>query len=205
MRRIDARFIIEILITLIVLVLLGCVFCIPAYSQNWQDEEHVWDEEKQEWVVKNRAGGRVNAEEEDSGGTKERSRPYDGELWGKYLPINVRYGKRPATAWEISEAKRKLWVKQMRTQRAMQEAQQRKQLLAHRRATGWYDARRNRGLQQGRAAYNTYMNFGYRMANTYNYMGCATRRAAFYGVNGPGNNYGYRPYQNQQTQRKQGY
>jgi hypothetical protein len=28
-------------------------------AQNWQDEEHVWNEEKGKWEVSNKAGGRV--------------------------------------------------------------------------------------------------------------------------------------------------
>ena len=152
------QFIIEILVPLIALVLLGCIFCIPAYGQNWQDEEHVWDEGKQEWVVKNKAGGRVtNTPPETGSQDNVRTRPFEGEPWEKYLPVNVRRGKRPPTQWELKEAQRKLWVKQVRTQRAMQEAEQRRQLMAWRRATGWYDARRNAGLQQGRSAYNMHM------------------------------------------------
>tara|TARA_Y100000592_G_scaffold100659_1_gene181809 strand:+ start:11708 stop:12214 length:507 start_codon:yes stop_codon:yes gene_type:complete len=158
MRRIDARFIIEILVTLIVIVILGCIFCIPAYGQNWQDEEHVWDEGKQEWVVKNRAGGRVtNTPPETGPQDNVRTRPFEGEPWERYLPHNVKHGRRQPTERELSEAKRKLWVKQVRTQRAMAEAEQRRQLMAWRRATGWYAHRRNIGLQHGRQAYNFHM------------------------------------------------
>ena len=132
--------------------------CLPVYGQNWQDEEHVWDEDKQEWVVKNKAHGRVEAQPQK----KTRERPYDHVPWGKYLSWNVRFGKREPTQREIERAKHKLWVKEVMTARAMQEAEQRKQLLAYRRATGWYAARRNAGLQQGRQAYNLHMSNVYR-------------------------------------------
>lgn len=134
------------------------VLCSTVFGQNWQDENMVWDEEKQEWVVSNRAHGRVNADEGEGEGAKVRIRPYDHLEWGRYLPVNVRYGKREPTEWELSEAKRKLWVKKVLTQRAMKEAEERKKLLAYRRATGWYGARYNAGIQHGGKAYNLHMN-----------------------------------------------
>ena len=178
------RFIIEILVTLIVVVLLGCVFCIPGYSQNWQDEQHVWNEEKGEWEVKNKARGRADVEEAQP---PTQKRPYVGEPWAKYLSRNVRYGKREPSEWEINEAQRKHWANQALKERGRQKAEQRRQTIAYRKATGWYDKRRQ-------ASYNNYANVGYRMANTYYHMGCVARRSDMYkGPNGPGNNYGYRP------------
>ena len=113
--------------------------CLPVYGQNWQDEEHVWNEEKGEWEVKNEAHGRV--EELPDPQKKTTIRPYDHLPWGRYLPKNVRYGKRGPTEWELSEAQRKLWAKEVLTQRAMAKAEQRRQLLAWRRATGWHAQR----------------------------------------------------------------
>jgi len=57
-------------------------------------------------------------------------------------------------------------------------------LIAHRRATGWYAARRNAGLQQGRSAFNMHMqtlnNVRY---NSYQHHdGCAPRRGATYAI-----------------------
>ena len=149
------RFILEVIVFSLISML-----CFSAFGQNWQDEEHVWDEEKQEWVVKNKAHGRVvnNGNEKIEG---EKFVP-PSEEWARFLPANVRRGKRPPTEWEVSEAKRKLWFKEIRTARAMQEAEQRRQLLAWRRATGWYDARRNAGLRHGRQSYNLYMSTIYR-------------------------------------------
>ena len=149
------RFILEVIVFSLISML-----CFSAFGQNWQDEEHVWDEEKQEWVVKNKAHGRVvnNGNEKIEG---EKFVP-PSEEWARFLPANVRRGKRPPTEWEISKAKHKLWVKEIMTARAMQEAEQRRQLLAYRRATGWYDARRNAGLRHGRQSYNLYMSTIYR-------------------------------------------
>jgi hypothetical protein len=152
------QFIVEILVTLIILVLLGCIFCIPGYGQDWQDEQHVWNEEKGEWEVENRAGGRVtNTDSRTQSNENVRNRPFEGEPWGKYLPKNVRYGKRPPTEWELKEAQRKLWANHIIKQRAYQKAQARRELIAYRKATGWYAARRNAGLQQGASAYNMHM------------------------------------------------
>jgi len=132
--------------------------CFSVYGQNWQDEQHVWDEEKQEWVVKNEAHGRVvdNGPPQKEVDEGARFAP-PAEEWSRFLPLNVRNGKRQATNWEISEAQRKLWAKQVMRQRAVAKAEQRRQLIAYRRATGWYAARRNAGLQYGASAYNYHM------------------------------------------------
>jgi len=186
------RFTIEVIIFTLISML-----CFSAFGQNWQDEEHVWDEEKQEWVVKNKAGGRVtNTPPEKGSQDNVRTRPFEGEPWERYLPRNVKYGKREPTQRELSEAQRKLWVKQVRTQRAMQEAEQRRQLMAHRRATGWYDARRNAGLQQGAGAYNMHMQTLHNVRyNQYQHHdGCAPRRGAQYAIpRMPTYNYPNRP------------
>jgi len=118
------------------------MFCFAVFGQNWQDENMVWDEDKGEWVVTNKAWGRVNVDDEEEG-EKIRNRPYDHFPWGRYLSRNVRYGKRQPSAWEISEAKRKLGNKKIRTERAQKKAAERKNLLAARRASGWYDYRRD--------------------------------------------------------------
>jgi hypothetical protein len=55
------RFVVEIIVFTLI-----TMFCLSVFGQNWQDEEHVWDEEKQEWVVKNKAHGRVTNGEGDS-------------------------------------------------------------------------------------------------------------------------------------------
>ena len=149
------RFIIEIFVFTLISML-----CFSLFGRDWQDEQHVWDEEKGEWVVKNKAHGRVV----DNGNENMEGKKFvpPSEEWARFLPKNVRYGKRPATEWEISKAKHKLWVKEILTARAMQEAEQRRQLIAYRRATGWYAARRNAGLQHGRQAYNLHMSNVYR-------------------------------------------
>jgi hypothetical protein len=132
------RFILEIFIFTLI-----SMFCFSVFGQNWQDENMVWDEEKGEWVVTNRAHGRVNVEEEAGEKVKiPRIRPYEHLAWGRYLPKNVRYGKREPSEWEISEAKRKLWVKKKLTERAQKKKAERENLLAARRASGWYDYRR---------------------------------------------------------------
>jgi len=138
------QFILEVIIfTLITMV------CISVFGQNWQDENHVWNEEKGEWEVENKAGGRVLPENGPlSKMLDNEARPYYGELWEKYLPKVVRQGKREATPRELSEAQRKLWAKNVRIQRAMQESQRRRNVIAHRKATGWYGARRA-GNHQG--------------------------------------------------------
>jgi hypothetical protein len=180
------RFIIEILVTLIVVVLLGCVFCIPAYSQNWQDEEHVWSEEKGRFEVHNRAHGRtVNSEPQIQ--SNITSRPFKGQPWEKYLSRNVKYGKRPANDWEIEEAQRKLWANGVIKQRAAVKGQQRRDLMAHRKATGWYAQRRAAGLAHGNSAANMHMQVvSTSMYRAYQHHGgCAPRRGPMYHVPKP--------------------
>jgi hypothetical protein len=148
------RFILEIFIFTLISML-----CFSVYGQNWQDEEHVWSEEKGRFEVHNRAHGRVanapvKAERNDVGKFEPPS-----EEWSRYLPWTVRYGKREATSWEIREAQRKLWAKGILTQRAMARGEQRRQLIAYRKVSGWYAARRGAGLQHGAGAYNHHMSF----------------------------------------------
>ena len=135
------------------------MLCFSVFGQDWQDEQHVWDEDKGKWVVKNEAHGRVadapvKAERNDAGRFEPPS-----EEWSRYLSSNVRRGHRQATDWEIREAQRKLWAKGIMTQRAMARGEQRRQLIAYRKASGWYASRRNAGLQHGAGAYNHHMSF----------------------------------------------
>ena len=141
-------------------------------AQNWQDEEHVWNEEKGEWEVRNKAHGRID---EKPGNDRVTVRPFAGQPWERYLSKSVKYGKREPTQWELEEAQRKLWAKQVRIQRSMQEAERRRQVIAHRKATGWYAARRNAGLQHGAGAYNMF----HQQANVGNkyYSSCHLRRS----------------------------
>lgn len=106
-------------------------------AQNWQDEEHVWDEEKQKWVVNNKGHGRVV---NNPGAEKGQFEP-PTEEWAKYLPRTVRYGYREAKEWEIKEAQRKLWAKTILSQRAALKAEQRRQLMHWRKVTGWHAKR----------------------------------------------------------------
>ncbi len=76
------------------------------------------------------------------GGKGPDNPPVSTAEWARYLPITVRNGQREATQREISEAKRKLWVKEIRTIRAMEKSRQRRELIAYRKASGWYGARR---------------------------------------------------------------
>ena len=128
------RFILEIVIFTLI-----SMFCFSVFGQNWQDENMVWDEEKGKWVVTNKAHGRVNVGEEK--GEKTRNRPYDHLPWGKYLSKNVRYGNREPSAWEISEAQRKLWAKSVLHSRAAKKSAERRSLMASRKSSGWYHAR----------------------------------------------------------------
>ena len=129
------RFIVNIIVFTVI-----STFCLSVFAQDWQDEQHVWDEEKGEWVVKNKA---VIHAPQNIGADNDNEITRHTEEWAKYLPRTVRNGKREATSWEISEAQRKLWVKHVIAQRSAAKAEQRRQLIAHRKATGWYAARRN--------------------------------------------------------------
>ena len=128
------------------------LFCQTCFGQDWQDEEHTWNEEKGEWEVKNKAHGRVVEKPENNA-----VRPFAGEPWERYLPKTVKYGKRPATQYEIDEAQRKLWAKGILQQRAAERSEARRRLIANRRATGWYGQRYNQGLRHGASAYNGHM------------------------------------------------
>jgi len=159
------------------------MLCFSAFGQDWQDEEHVWNEEKGEWEVKNKAGGRITNTDTQIQ-SNITSRPFEGQPWEKYLSKNVKYGRRAPTEWELNEAQRKLWANQVIKQRGAQKAQERRNIIAHRRATGWYADRRNAGLQQGAGAYNMHMqtlnnvNYGSYQHND----GCAPRRGAQYAI-----------------------
>ena len=165
-------FIIEIIVFTLI-----AMFCFSVFGQDWQDENHVWDEEKGEWVVKNRAGGRVTNTDTQIQ-PNITSRPFEGQPWEKYLSKNVKYGRRAPTEWELNEAKRKLWANQVIKQRGAQKAQERRNIMAHRKATGWYAARRNAGLQQGAGAYNMHMQTvsNMRYGNVQHYDSCAPSR-----------------------------
>lgn len=137
--------------------------CLPVYGQNWQDEEHVWNEEKGRFEVHNKAHGRVDAQPQK----KTIERHFDDVPWGRYLSKSVRNGQRPPTSWEIAEAQRKLWAKEVMAQRAMAKSEQRRQLIAYRKATGWYGARRNGNhnaiswpMQMHMSSVNRYMGGG---------------------------------------------
>jgi len=130
------RFILEVFVFTVI-----SMFCLSMFGQGWQDEEHVWDEEKQKWVVKNKAGGRIDENGAVGGFLSDTERPYYGQPWERYLSRNVKYGKREATPWELEEAKRKLWAKQVLIQRAIKRAEGRRQLIASRKASGWYSSR----------------------------------------------------------------
>ena len=128
------RFILEIFIFTLISML-----CFSVFGQNWQDEKHVWNEEKGRFEVHNRAQGRANDVPEM--GERIRVRPYDDVPWGKYLSKNVRYGNREPSAWEISEAQRKLWAKGVLHSRAAKKAAERRSLIASRKSSGWYHSR----------------------------------------------------------------
>lgn len=136
------RFILEIIVFTLIAML-----CFSVYGQGWQDEEHIWNEEKGRFEVHNKAHGRVVEEPEEKRGEFKFQPPT--EEWAKYLSLTVRKGKRQATEWEIREAQRKLWAKGVMTARAMAKSQQRRQLIAYRKATGWYAARRSGNHSHG--------------------------------------------------------
>lgn len=133
------------------------MLCFSVFGQDWQDEQHVWDEDKGKWVVKNEAHGRIAEDGPVGGLLADRERPYYGEPWERYLSKSVKYGKREATQWELDEAKRKLWAKEVMTFRAMQRAEQRRQLIASRKASGWYAARRSGSHAYGNWMLNAHM------------------------------------------------
>jgi len=128
-----------------------------ASGADWEEENMTWDEDKQEFVFtekkdedkkkdnKNRdedgwvIGGKRNGATNPPP-PQRATRPQHS--WERYLPNTVRLGKREATQWEITEAQRKHWAKGVQTQRAMAKSQQRANLIAYRKATGWYAQRR---------------------------------------------------------------
>jgi hypothetical protein len=152
----------RLILEVIVLALIA-LFCLSAIrrasAQNWQDERHVWNEKKGRFEVENPASGRKMF----GGDGDKKAKEFLGsptkytQEWARYLPRTVRYGKREATSWEISEAQRKLWAKGVIQQRAMQKAAQRRQLITHRKMSGWYDARYKQGISHGSGAYNLHM------------------------------------------------
>ncbi len=153
------RFILEVIVFSLISML-----CFSVFGQNWQDEEHVWDEERQEWVVQNRAQGRIAEDGPVGGFLANEARPYYGQPWERYLSKNVKYGRRDATPWELSEAKRKLWAKEMMVYRSMERAQERRRIMAYRKSTGWYAARRSGGYNP---AYNGMLMMHMQSVNNY--------------------------------------
>jgi len=122
-----------------------CTLCFNVSAEDWQNEQHVWNEDKGKWEIRNEAF--VPAPNKGVGGNGVV--PEYTEEWAKYLPRTVRYGKREATSWEIKEAQRKLWVKLVLQQRAMQKAEARRKLIAYRKSVGWYASRRSGGYGLG--------------------------------------------------------
>jgi len=155
------RFILEIFIFTLISML-----CFSVFGQDWQDEDHVWNEEKGEWEVHNKAGGRVNQAPKVDKAPADMSWQ-NGEEWERFLPKNVKRGKRTPTNWEVSEAKRKLWAKEMMTVRAMQKAAQRRQLIAYRKASGWYAARQAGAHNMGNWMLQYHINAVMRTRNGY--------------------------------------
>ena len=118
----------------VIIFALISMLCFTVFGQGlWENE--IWNEEKGEWEIQNKA----KVPEADGGNVQF---PVYTEEWARYLPSTARNGKRPATAWELREAQRKLWVKEIRTMRAMASSQQRRELIAYRKVSGWYGARR---------------------------------------------------------------
>lgn len=160
-------------------LIIFCVVC-TASGQSWQDEEHVWNEEKGKWEVINKAGATVT-NVEPSSHTAIKNRPFEGEPWEKYLSKNVKYGRRAPSEWELNEAKRKYSANEALKERGRQKAEERKQIIAYRRATGWYDERRNAGLYQGTGAYRMFVGYNqYRAPNRYHQSSCVAHRTSFY-------------------------
>ena len=175
------RFIIEIFVFTLISML-----CFSVFGQDWQDESMVWDEEKGKWVVTNRAGGRITNSPSQTQ-PNITSRPFEGQPWEKYLSKNVKYGRRAPADWEIEKAQRKLWANQVIKQRAAVKGQQRKDLIAHRKATGWYAQRRAAGLAHGNSAATMHMQVvSSSMYGAYQHHdGCAPRRGPMYNIPKP--------------------
>ncbi len=132
----------------VIIYTLISMLCFSVFGQGWQDEEHVWNEETQQWDVHNKAVVAVPNNDKPEKKEGQRFAP-PTEEWSRYLPSTVRRGKREATQREISEARRKLWVKQVMAQRSAAKSEQRRQLIAHRKATGWYGSRRSGSHSRG--------------------------------------------------------
>ena len=140
--------------------------CLSAFGQGWEDEQHVWNEEKGKWEVNNKAV--VPAPQENKGRDLPNEHHEIDAEWARFLPLSVRKGKRQPTLWEVSEAQRKLWAKEVLTKRAMEEADRRRKLIAYRRATGWYDARRNANHWNAGMMLNNHINNVSRFMGGYN-------------------------------------
>jgi len=121
----------------VIIFTLMSMFCFSVFGKDWRDEEHIWNEEKGRFEVHNKAHGRIVEEKR-----REVKFQPPTEEWARYLPSSVRYGKREATEREIERAQEKLWIKEMITVRAMKKAEDRRQLIQYRKASGWYAARR---------------------------------------------------------------
>lgn len=136
------RFILEVVIFTVISMICFSVFGQPV--QDWQDEEHIWNEDKGEWEIHTKDSA-LRMEKDKREGIKSSYT----EEWARYLPKSVRSGKRWATEKEIERAQEKLWIKEMMTVRAMKKAEDRRQLIKYRKATGWYGARRSGSHARG--------------------------------------------------------
>lgn len=120
---------------------------------DWRDENMVWDEEKQKWVTVENPRSEEEKKEDAKFDRVQWSYSSPGAgmpplpSWEYYLPKSVKRGQRQATQSETLAAQRKHYARVLRTKRAMAEAERRRQVMAYRKATGWYDARRSRGSQ----------------------------------------------------------
>ena len=152
------RFVLEVVIFTLISMICFSVFGQPV--QDWQDEDMVWNEKKGEWETHNKV--RIPAPADRNGGNAQF--PVYTDEWARYLPRSVRLGQREASQYHLSEAKRKLWAKEIITARAMEESERRRQLIAYRKASGWYGARRGGAHNYGNSllrahvmAVNNYM------------------------------------------------
>ena len=110
----------------------------------------LWDEEKGEWITVTKESA-IEIKEDKENARRAIIRSSYAEEWARYLPSSVRSGKREATDWEVWEAKRKLYAKEMLTVRAMKRAEDRRQLIEYRKATGWYSNRSRNAFAPGPA------------------------------------------------------
>ena len=127
--------------------------CISVFGEDWRDENMVWDEEKQKWVTVENPRSEEEKKEDAKFDKVQWSYSSPGAgmppipSWEYYLPKSVKRGERKATQSETLTAQRKHYARVLRTKRAMAEAERRRQVMAYRKATGWHDARRNRGAE----------------------------------------------------------